>query len=152
MERGAALPDRCVKSNEPCEGRLKRALRWHHPAIFLALIINILIYAILASIMSHRETIHIGLSDEWRRKRRRAITIGWVAALGGLGMFVGGFATEEPLLPILIVVGLVTLVGGMLFGMYASQMVSAKRIDKTHVWVRGVCPEFLATLPPWTGG
>ncbi len=151
MERDAVLPNRCVKSNEPCEGRLKRVLRWHQPAIYLVILANILIYVIVATIVSHRATIHIGLSEEWRGKRRRNIAIGWLTALAGIGLlFSMGFA-DETVLPFLLVSGIVALVGGVLFGMYGSQMVTAKRIDRTHIWLRGVHPDFLASLPEWHG-
>jgi hypothetical protein len=152
MERDAALPDRCVKSNEPCEGRLKRLLRWHHPAIYLVILANILIYAIVASLVSHRATIHIGLSDEWQRRRRRNIAIGWLTALVGIGLMCSlGFA-DETALPFLLISGIVLVFGGLLFGMYGSRMVSPKKIDRTHIWLRGVHPDFLASLPEWHGG
>ena len=45
------LPDRCVKSNAATKRKLKRQLTWHHPAIFLTILISILVYAILALVL-----------------------------------------------------------------------------------------------------
>ena len=38
MHKSAQLPDRCVKSNQPADGRLLRKMYWHHPLIFLSLL------------------------------------------------------------------------------------------------------------------
>src|SRR5438270_17415 len=74
MHKLAPLPDRCVKSNQPANGRtLKRSLRWHHPAIYLALLAHFLIYVVLALVLSKSAIIRIGLSEEWIARRRRTI-------------------------------------------------------------------------------
>ncbi len=40
LHKAAPLPDICVKSNLPASRRLKRNLQWHHPAVYLALLVN----------------------------------------------------------------------------------------------------------------
>lgn len=64
MHKNVQLPDRCVKSNAPTNRRLKRNLSWHHPAVFLSILISPLIYIILALILRKTANIYIGLSDE----------------------------------------------------------------------------------------
>ena len=55
MHKRAVLPDRCVKSNQPAEGRrLRRNLYWHHPAIYLTILISLLIYIICADLAEAR--------------------------------------------------------------------------------------------------
>src|SRR6476660_2337793 len=71
MHRLAPLPDICVKSNEPATRRLRRSLSWHHPAIFLLLLISPLIYIIVALILRKSATLYIPLTDEWFARRRR---------------------------------------------------------------------------------
>ncbi|MBC8353080.1 MAG: hypothetical protein H8E66_13880 [Planctomycetes bacterium] len=152
MRKDAQLPDRCVKSNEPSTRRLKRSLTWHHPAVFLALLLNILVYAILALSLQKKATIHIALSDHWFGKRRRAIMIGWGSVLLSIMMFTigamnvgqnGGFGW-------LMFVGVVWFLGGAIYGLVASRMVSATKIDDTYVWLKGVNRELLADLPHWS--
>ena len=93
MQRNSALPDRCIKSNEPAYGRrLKRSLSWHHPAIFLAVLVSPMIYIILALVLRKQATIYVGLSEEWFRKRRMAIFWGWSIALSGLAMMIAAIA------------------------------------------------------------
>ena len=44
IRKGAELPDRCLKCNEPAEGyRLKRTLSWHPPGWYLLVLLNLII-------------------------------------------------------------------------------------------------------------
>ena len=52
MHKNAPLPPICLMSNEPSTQWLKRKLRWHQPWLFLLVLVNLLIYAIVASIMA----------------------------------------------------------------------------------------------------
>jgi len=149
MRKGAVLPDRCVKSNVATQRKLKRSLSWHHPAIFLSIIISLCVYVILAVILSKKAVIHIGLSDEWFGKRSRAIIVGWCSVLLAAVMVIAGIALVDrnDYFAILIVIGVVVFLIGAIFGLTASRMVSPTRIDDTYVWLKGVNPEYLATLP-----
>lgn len=151
MRKDAPLPARCVKSNVPTERRLKRNLIWHHPAVYLALLANLIIYAILALCLQKKATIHIGLSDEWFWKRRRAILIGWGSVFLSIGLFTvaaigldsnNGFGW-------LMLLAAIWFLAGIIYGLTASQMVVATRIDDRYVWLKGVGREFLAELPYW---
>lgn len=151
MHKRAPLPARCVKSNEPTKGQLKRTLYWHHPAIYLLLLFNLLIYVIVALVLRKSAIIHIGLSDEWFRKRHRAILIGWLSVLVGIGMiFVGAVALDQaPALGWLIALGPLVFLFGAIYGLLASRMVVAQRISDDYVWLKGVHPAYLAELPEW---
>lgn len=151
MRRNAQLPNRCVKSNQPTDLRLQRNLQWHHPMIALTILIGLLVYIILAVILTKKATIHIGLSDEWFAKRRQAILIGWVTALGSIALGVIGIVMVDqvPACGWLILVGFITFFVGIIYGAVCARMVSPSRIDDEYVWLKGVCPEYLAELPDW---
>jgi len=90
MSKDAQLPDRCVKCNEPTVERLKRRLSWHHPAIYLIVLVALLIYLIVAMVTRKRATIEIGLCEEHQAKRRRNLMIAWgLALLGVIGLVLG---------------------------------------------------------------
>ena len=36
-----------------------------------------------------------------------------------------------------------------IYGLIAARMVVAERISDDYVWLKGVHPDFLASLPPW---
>lgn len=153
MHKHAVLPDRCVKSNQPAHGRrLKRRLYWHHPAVYLAILANLLIYVILALILRKTATIQIGLSDAWFRKRRRAIGLGWLLFLGGAGGFVAACSqvgSQSPNAGLGILLGIAVALGGTIYGLLAARMVVPTRMTDDYIWLKGVHRDFLADLPPW---
>jgi predicted Zn finger-like uncharacterized protein len=144
----AVLPDRCVKTNQPSQGqRLKRNLYWHHPAFYLLLLLNAIIYLIVSLSVRKRATIEIGVSDAVMEKRKLAITAGWVLGLGGIAVFVLGLAYES--LGVLIPTGIVAFLVGIVWAMTGVNIVTPARIDGEYVWLRGINKEYLAALPEW---
>jgi len=151
MRKGVQLPARCVKSNVPAERRLKRSLYWHHPTIYLSILISILIYAILALILRKSATIYIGLSDEWFAKRHRAMFVGWLLVLASIAMLVAGVGMQDQrdAFPWLIAASPLVFLFGAIYGLLGARMVTAVRISDEYVWLKGVHPDFLADLPEW---
>jgi hypothetical protein len=151
MRKTARMPNRCVKSNQPTERRLRRSLSWHHPAIFLTILAGVLVYIIVALILTKRATIYIGLSNEWFAKRRRVILIAWTIVLASIAMFVLGFAwiDQNDAAGWLILAGFLGFMIGAIYGLVGARMVAPTRIDDEFVWLKGVSREFLADLPEW---
>jgi hypothetical protein len=151
MHRQAALPDRCVKSNQPAHGRcLRRKLAWHHPAIYLLILVAVLIYIIVAVALTKRATIFIGLSEEWFARRRRAILIAWGLVLSGIALMVAGVVYVDRFPPAawLIALGPILFLVAAIWGIVRAQLVTPTRITNEHIWLKGVHPAFLAELPP----
>jgi hypothetical protein len=146
---GAELPDRCVKCNAPANGRrLKRTLYYHHPAVYLLLLCNLLIFVIVALLVRKRAELRIGLCDRHLALRKRNLLISWGLALAGLIMIVAAVAYDT-LWPGLT--GGAVVLGSAFYGLLTTQMVSAQRIENDRAWVRGVCREYLDLLPTWSG-
>ena len=143
------LPDTCVKCNAPANGaRLKRKLRWHHPAIYLTLLLNILIYALVAALASKKADVEIGLCPAHRTKRIRAIAIAWVLALLGLGGIPWGIGADNGGIAL---TGVLIFIAGLLWGVIGGRVVYAKKIDKERAWMAGCGKAYLAMLPEWRG-
>jgi hypothetical protein len=51
----------------------------------------------------------------------------------------------------LVSLGLLSSLGGLLYGLNASTLVTASRITENYFWLKGVHPDFLADLPEWPG-
>ena len=151
MRKNAPLPARCVKSNAPTERRLKRSMYWHHPAIYLSILISILIYVILALILRKSATIYIGLSDEWFAKRHRAMLVGWLFFLASVAMLIAGIAMldQSDAFPWLIAASPLVFLFGAIYGLLGARMVAPVRISDEYVWLKGIHPSFLADLPEW---
>jgi hypothetical protein len=142
---GAHFPDRCVKCNAPSDGyRLKRKLTWHPAAWYAVILVNLLVYAVVAMVVRKTSELHVGLCDTHRRRRR------WFIGLG-LGLPLLGFtgcsmAIEDPSG---IWIGILGFVVGMVLLVLGTNVLTAERIDERFARIRGASPAFLASLPPF---
>jgi hypothetical protein len=143
------MPDRCVCCNGPANGfRLKRKLYWHHPAWYILVVISILIYLIVALIVRKKAQLDIGLCEAHRRQRTLFLAISWGAAVIGIALIIAAVAGYGGMLAVL---GIILLLGAAVCGAVKVAIVSAAKIDKEFVWVKGAGKPFLAQLPEWTG-
>lgn len=153
MHKLAPLPEICLKSNQPATRRLTRKLQWHHPLIGLTILAGVLVYLILAMILMKRATIHIALTEEWFAIRRRRILFAWGLALTGVLLLIAGVAfidqTNSPLPLIVIFAAIALFVTSLIYGQYATALVSPKRMTDDYIWLKGVHPDFLDRLEVW---
>lgn len=151
MRKDAQLPDRCIKTNRPANGKRFRAnLYWHHPAIYLLILINLLVYAVVAIVVRKKAIVYVGVTEEILQKRRRAIAIAWsVGIIGFFLLFSPLFFQSETLSNQLILLGFILILGGLIWGMVKATIVTATRINDDYIWIRGACKEYLASLPLW---
>ena len=160
--KGAVLPDRCLKCNAPAEGRpFKRSLSWASPYWALSIfLIGPILFIVVYVIVSRRGNVSVGLCPRHRKKRSRAIALGWLAALAGIGcMIATGIASDfitpfgislNLFLSIGIGFGIVLLLAGIIGGAVCSKILVAARIDKNFIWLSKVSPEYLASFPDRT--
>ncbi|MFC2173470.1 hypothetical protein ACFLU6_12685 [Acidobacteriota bacterium] len=152
MKRGAVLPERCVKCNAPAQGLpFSKTLYWHNPLIYLCLLagcIGILVYFAIALSVRESASISVGLCRVHKTKRRRNLRITCILGLVSCVLVFAAIPAESNEMGIIGgVLFLVTLV----YGVVAVPVVAASKIEGQYVYLRGVCKEFLATLPVWKG-
>ncbi len=147
MHQGFRLADRCIKSNQPAAIRLRRTLYWHHPAIYLLILVSPLLYIIVALVLRKQATVFVGLSRERAEQRRVVIATAWGLAALMVAAFFLGIALSEQGYGLLIPVGIIGLLGAAIYGLVASRTVHAKKIVGDYVWLKGVQPDYLAELP-----
>jgi hypothetical protein len=149
MEKNAALPDRCVKCNEPAFGqRLKRKLSWHHPAIYLIILVALLIYLVVAMVLRKTATIEVGVCERHMKTRRRSIVITWGAIIFSIILLFVAASYEDGGVALF---GLALFVGAVIYGIITVRIVAPAKIDDRFVWLRGVNKEYLSELPAWPG-
>lgn len=148
MTKQAALPDRCVKCNAPTQHKLKRNLRWHHPAIYLLIAGGMLFYIILALCLSKNATINVGLCETHSAARKRDIAITWLLVLASFAGFYLAVAVNEPTF---LLVGVVLFLSGVIYGIVKARVVAPQKIDDQFVWLTGVNGEYLKQFPQWQG-
>lgn len=149
MRREAQLPDRCIKCNEPAYGgRLKRKLSWHHPALYLLILVALLLYLLIALIVRKTATVEIPLCERHLAKRRRDLWISWTTVLAGLGGFFLAVAFNDGVFALL---GSVLLLVGVIYTVIATRLVVPTRIDESYVWLTSVNADYLSSLPTFPG-
>jgi hypothetical protein len=159
--KGAVLPDRCLKCNAPAEGaQFKRSLSWASPYWALSIfLIGPILFLVVYVIVSWRGKVTVGLCPLHRKKRGRAIALGWLTALAGIGCIIAtGIASDSLtamgissnlLLSLGIGVGIVLLLAAMIGGAVGARVLVPTRIDKNFIWLTKVSPEYLASFPDW---
>jgi hypothetical protein len=147
---GAEMPHRCVKCNGPADQPTKaRKVYWHHPGLYLLLLFNVIIYAIVAAILRKKAFVSAGLCREHKKRRRLALIFAWSGSLSGIVLMFFGMGSRwgawGALLGVLLILG--SVIGGLIFG----RIVHAKRIDASYVRLKGCGIAFLDSLPPFSG-
>jgi len=149
MDKNAALPDRCVKCNEPAFGvRLKRKLSWHHPAIYLLLLVTFLIYLIVAMVLRKSANVEVGVCERHMKLRHRSILITWALIVLSFMLFFLAASRDEGGIALF---GIALLIGAVIYGIITIRLVAPAKIDDRFVWLRGVNKEYLNELPAWPG-
>ena len=149
VSKGSQLPDRCVKCNAPAHGaKLKRKLSWHHPAIFILILVATLIYFIVAMIVRKTATVEVGLCQEHMAKRRRNVFITLALILLGVSGFVLTVIVGDNNF---LLAGIFLILAGIIYGVVALRIVTPARIDDRFVWLNGVNKDYLNELPQWPG-
>lgn len=150
MHKHAQLPPYCVKSNQPVETHLPKKLQWHHPAIAFTILAGLIVYVILAVILTKRANIQLPLTQEWRSRRVKRITIAWIISLAGVACFPMGIvlmeSSPDSVAPLMFLLGLFLFIGGLIYAIVTVRLVALTRITDTHVWLKGVHPDYLARL------
>lgn len=151
MYKRARLPDRCVKSNLPTTEKLKRNLYWHHPLIYLLILIHILLYVIVALIVRKSATIQLPLSPKYKSRRLMWMLLAWLTFFLSIAVIVLAIAFGNGnfswLVPASFVSFPILLLTAGLIGIFGCRVVYAKRIEGDFVKIGGVSPDFLSGLP-----
>ena len=150
FRKGASLPERCIKTNVPVQGPgLRRKVTWHHPAVFLALLANVIVYVIIALCMRKTAKVELPVSKSANRKRQLAVAITSLGIVGSFAAFIYGMVKDIPELGSLGVLG---LLGFAIYGVIFARFVVARKITDDFVWLTGVSREYLAELPEFPHG
>ena len=148
MRPGAELPDRCVKTNLPADGQwVDLSLSWHHPAVYLVILANLILYLIVSHFVSKRVVVRLGITEEEVLRRRRDLKIVW--GMIAVGAVLSAAALVRPSLEFLVVPGLLMMLATIPLYLMRVRIVWATKMDDGFVWLAGVNSEYLDSLPDW---
>lgn len=149
MREDAELPDRCVKTNRPAHGAWADIrLSWHHPALFLVIVLNLIVYFLVAPFVSTSAVVRVGLTEQPRLLCRSFRIATWALLLCASALLIAGFATGLAAFGSAAIILFVIAVPVYFVG---ARIIWARRIEHGYVWIAGVHPDYLASLPEWPG-
>lgn len=149
----ARLPMRCVKTNQPVteDDIHRKALYWCTPAIYFALLLNLIVVIILNYVLRKKVMVDIPLSKVGRRIVTRNIAIMWTAILGGLFTFFVGVTSmdgpNEDTLILLAPIGMLAFLAGLIFGNRKACALRVAKLKNGEAWLAGASKEYIASLP-----
>jgi hypothetical protein len=145
MAPDARLPDRCVKTDLPAHGRTAElTLLWHEPAVYWLLVLNPIVYLVVAGAVGTRVVVTVGITEVALAASRRA----WRLTLALLGAGAAAWLGAAVLLePRLFWLGGALMTAGIPVYLLGARFVRVARLDGERVWIRGASPGFLARLP-----
>jgi hypothetical protein len=148
----AVLPSHCcAKCGRPADGKpLRKRFTWHPGAYYLLILIGVLIYLIVALIVSKKATVVIPLCSQHRKRRSTMILTAWLLLAAGIGAMFYAFSLRN--VPAeLILGGIGAMLVSAIVAIVGTQTISPKRIDDFYAWYRGASREYLAGLPSVPG-
>lgn len=144
------LPQRCIKCNAPAAAPIKhRRYYWHNPAWYLLILLNLLIYLLVAVAVRKNTRVSAGLCERHVRRRRIGLGVAWGGVFAGLGLMFYGAGIEQGWL---IGVGVIALLGTLIGGVAMARILVPSHIGPVYTRFKGCGSEFLATLPTYIGG
>jgi hypothetical protein len=131
------FPPICIKTGVATDltPQRRRKLSWYPPMLAILIVLNVLIFLLVAAFVSKRGEIHFQLSREVARKRRNVLLRNWAVFALSIVTGIVGLSQGSPAV-IIAAAGL--LIIAIILSSTASRFLWAKRIDKTHIWLCGV--------------
>ena len=141
--------DSCVRCGQPAASTLRRKLSWFHPAWFLLIIVNLLVFLIVAVCVSKRMTLTVGICAKHRATRKAWILASWLCFLAGIAFFVlfGRSGHSESFRLMIAGVGCI-LLSLILACVVSSLLVRPRRITPLEATLAGAGESFLQQFPP----
>ncbi|MGH9669734.1 MAG: double zinc ribbon domain-containing protein [Terriglobales bacterium] len=150
VPKGAPLPPFCVKCGQPVSGEfLKKKFYWHSPWLYLLILIGLLIYAIIAMILTKHAQLMVPLCDRHRERRKNFLIATWVLLLGFIpgGILVGSLIPGDDGAGWGFLTGFTLFLAGCVTAAVGSRLMRATEITETYATFKGVSEQFLAQLP-----
>lgn len=150
--KNTELPPICIKTGAPATVYKTRKLSWHSPWAYLGLLLGLIPFVIIASIITKRGSLRVGLSARAAATRSKWIAAGWIGTVAIIaGMVVGSNAADDrDHIPMVVGLGIVLLLTWVIIASRKAALMTPKRISATHIFVKGVHPAVLEGFPTWT--
>jgi len=153
--RDAALPPYCVKCGRPADAAklLRRRFSWHPPWVYIFVLIALLVYAILAAVLSKRTTLELPLCSAHFEKYKTLRILAAVLLLGSIPeMILAGAYLPNTYMGWGIFAGALAFVAGLVCLVMFNGVLRIARIDEHYGYFSRASAGFLVRLPPPPAG
>jgi hypothetical protein len=142
------LPEGCVKCGGPEARVFAKTLHWHHPAVFLAVLFNVLIYVVIALIVRKGGEVTFGLCAEHAMRRVRRMEIAGAACLAFVSVpivFYGKASrtVADDFGTLAVIVGVIGAGASLIVLIRAHAVLRPKRIDDHQIKLAGAGQAYL---------
>lgn len=145
------FPPYCVKCGAHAETSLRATLRLHPGWVYWLLLVNVILYALVATAMTKQAAVELPLCLHHAARRRQALLGGWAAFVGSLVLFVGALlrlGSGDSNVPCAVAaVAAVTALGSLIAVSRASTPLQPVEINDFGVRAKGASQAFLDKLP-----
>jgi hypothetical protein len=150
VSRDAVLPPCCVKCGRPADAkRLRRRFSWHPPWVYVFVLIGLLIYVILAAVLSKRTVLQLPLCSTHLEKYKMLKMAAIVLLLGSIPeMILAGSLLPENYIGWGIAAGFIALIAGLMCWILFNGVLRINRIDEHYGYFSKASDGLLAHLPP----
>lgn len=147
VTQAVPLPPPCVKCGAPANGKpVVKTFYWHHPALYLIILVALLIYVIVAVIVRKNIRLSVPLCARHAQRRSMAVTLSWVIPVVGVAdAFILPNLGVNGGIVALITVALVLT--GLIIWAVVSYPIRPKYIDQYRAEFTGVCEAYLQQFP-----
>jgi hypothetical protein len=153
VRKDGLMPDACIKCGAKPATYLRKTLSWHHPAIYLTILIGVLIYLIVAMVVRKRAEVKVPVCAQCNARRKRNIAIGWLSFILSLVLFymaVGVMDGNDDAQTWVALSSAALLLFSLIWAV-SIQFVLAKKITDAFVWIQKVGKKTLEPLPQFPG-
>lgn len=145
VPKKAVLPKICVKTGTT-EGlrEVKKTLYYYAPWVYILLFLNVIIFAIVASIIRKDGSVKFYVSRPVWEKRNRNLLITWLMILFFLACIFSPIFLEnlvrhnEEVTLYLVIGGILGIFVAIIYGVFSTRIVYPSKIDDQNMWLNGV--------------
>jgi hypothetical protein len=134
-------PERCLQCNSSDGVKQKTITLGYYPKYNLFLLLFGFIYYKTIKL-------EITLCEAHLSARSQNVFVTFLFIIIGVIIFIVALANMSAMI---FGIGILVFGAGGIFGVVRGSPVSISKMDKTHLWIEGVCREYLAALPKWMG-
>lgn len=122
---------------------IRRILTWHHPALYLTILLSVLIYIVIVLIVRRKSTHTIYLTKEARSSQIKWHLFNWALFLSSAACLFSAIETASGELGMAAILGLIasTIVYSL-----KVRILYATKIDETHARIAGIPPAVMAKI------